>query len=49
MPRDEFQKRKTKNNTAKRKYDTNGKFNGKTIRKYEQRANEKCKPEPKPN
>lgn len=32
MPRDEFQKRKTKKAKAKRNFELNGKYNSKTVR-----------------
>lgn len=35
MSRDEFNKRKTKSNTAKKKYEKNGKFNSRSIRSYQ--------------
>ena len=35
MPRDELYKRKTKKTKSKGKYEKNGKFNSKNIRKYE--------------
>lgn len=48
MPRDEFHRRKTKKNTAKDKYDKNGKFNSRAIRKKEaQLAQVRLPAEPK--
>lgn len=37
MSRDANYKRKTKGNTAKNKYEKNGKFTGKAIRAYQER------------